>query len=126
MSERNLRILVTDDEEVMRKFLVEVLRSLGYTCDEASNGRECLHKFSLGPAYDVAFVDLVMPRMDGEATLRELRSKYPKTKVIVCSVQDDEEAIRELLAEGATAYLTKPVKPDELAGVMERLEKSEA
>lgn len=116
-----LRIIVADDQEVVRLFVARVLEDLGHTCDLAADGQDCLDHFEKGPPYDILFLDLVMPRMDGEATLRAVRERYPATRVVMASVQDDEAAIKELLQEGATAYLTKPILPDEIRAVMDRL-----
>jgi CheY-like chemotaxis protein len=121
MTNANLRILVVDDEEVVRLFIARVLEGMGYACDQAVDGKDALKKFSNGTQYDVVFLDLVMPRMDGETTLRELHQKYPDTRVIMVSVQDDEEAIKELLEKGATAYITKPLSLNDLEQIMDKL-----
>jgi len=115
-------VLIADDEEVVRLFMGRVLRELGYTADFAVDGKECLAKMSAGRHYDVLFLDLVMPRMDGESVLREVTNRYPATRVIIVSVQDDDAAIKELLAEGATAYLTKPITIEQIKKVMSQLE----
>lgn len=123
MSARTLRVLVVDDEEVVRLFVVRVLEALGYTCDQAMDGRDAIKRFQAEPLFDVVFLDLVMPRMDGEITLRELLKIHPGLDVIMVSVQDDEEAIKDLLAKGAHAYLTKPISIAQLEHVMEQLER---
>lgn len=122
----SLRILIADDEEVVRLFIARILEELGYACDFALDGQDCLDQFASGKTYDVLFLDLVMPRMDGEGVLREIISQHPNTSVIMASVQDDEEAIKELLAEGATAYLTKPIKAGDIEDVMAKLEQMRA
>jgi CheY-like chemotaxis protein len=121
MNHRNLRILVADDQENTRAIFSRVLNSLGYTCDACSDGKECLEKF-LGRSYDVVFLDLVMPGIDGEPVLRWLRSRFPSTHVIITSVQDDEGAIRTMLARGATAYIVKPFTAHEVESVMRGIE----
>ncbi len=120
--DQGLSVLIADDEEVVRLFLARVLEDMGCSCDFAVDGRECLERFSSGKTYDVLFLDLVMPRMDGEQVLQQVASKYPKTSVVMLSVQDDEEAIKELLAVGATVYLTKPITADGIRNVVTRLQ----
>ena len=121
MPSRALRILVADDLESTRTLFSRVLNSLGYSCDVCVDGKECLLKFMHQP-YDVVFLDLVMPGIDGEPVLRWLRSRYPSTHVIVNSIQDDEGVINHVLAHGATAYLVKPFTAHEIQSVMRGIE----
>ena len=94
---------------------------MGYICDVAADGRECLLKFVQKP-YDVVFLDLVMPEIDGETVLRWLRKEHPGTNVVITSVQDDDGIMRDLLALGASAYLVKPFTSQEIQGVMRGIE----
>ena len=121
MRDRNLSILVADDQECMRLLFTRVLRSMGYACDTAEDGRDCLLKFTQRD-YDVVFLDLVMPEIDGETVLRWLRSQHPTTHVIVTSIQDDEFAIQNVLRLGAAAYIIKPFTAQEIQSVMRTLE----
>jgi CheY-like chemotaxis protein len=121
MGSRTLRILVADDQENTRALLCRIANSLGYSCDVCGDGRDCLTKFMQQP-YDVVFLDLVMPGIDGEPVLRWLKSRYPRTHVVIMSVQDDEGAIRTMLARGATAYLVKPFTAQEVQSVMRGIE----
>lgn len=121
MGSRSISVLVADDQENMRQLFARVLNSLGYSVDVSSDGRDCLIKFAQ-QRYDVVFLDLVMPEIDGETVLRWIRVHYPQTHVVVSSVQDDEEAIRTMLAVGATAYLVKPFTSQEIQNVMRGVE----
>jgi CheY-like chemotaxis protein len=116
-----LRVLVTDDEPIMREYLATVASSMGCRVEKAGSGYQCLRRMEESPAPDVLFLDLVMPGLDGESVLREVRVRHPETQVIIVSVQDDEAAIRQLLAEGATAYLTKPVSSVAIASALAEL-----
>ena len=116
-----MKVLITDDQEDMRQLFRRVLQSMGYTCDVAVDGRDCLVKCET-ENYDVIFLDLVMPELDGETTLQILKRHHPGTSVIVSSIQDDEEAIRQLFKLGATAYIVKPFTSHEIRGVMMTLE----
>jgi CheY-like chemotaxis protein len=121
MGSRSLKVLVADDQETMRLLFTRVLNSLGYSVDVSCDGRDCLIKIAQ-QCYDVVFLDLVMPELDGEPVLRWVKTHYPQTHVIVSSVQDDEEAIRTMLAIGATAYLVKPFTSEEIQNVMRGVE----
>ena len=121
MVQSALRILIADDEEVVRLFLARVLEDMGLKCDFAVDGKDCVRRFENDGPYDLLFLDLVMPRMDGEETLQAISAAYPDTSIIMLSVQDDEAAIKELLSEGATVYLTKPISADAIREVVNQI-----
>lgn len=121
MSARGISVLVADDQENMRVLFTKVLHSLGYTCDVAVDGRDCLARVSQ-KRYDIVFIDLIMPEIDGETVLRWLTSHQPETSVVIVSIQDDEGIIKQLLALGATAYLVKPFSSHEIQNVMHGVE----
>jgi two-component system KDP operon response regulator KdpE len=120
-----MRFLVIDNENGIRSFFRKVIEDLGHSCDEAPDGQQGLQLCGDNP-YDVVFVDLVMPGLDGEEVLLALRKSHPDLPVIIISVQDEEEAIQELLSLGATAYLTKPVGLQELTQVVQKLARHSA
>lgn len=121
MNGRKLRVLVVDDQSEHRKFFSQTLSARGYACDVASSGQEGLAKLTQ-QQYDVVFLDLVLPEIDGEAILSWLRTRMPKTSVVISSAQDDEEIMRTMLMSGATAYLVKPLTADQLYKVMNGIE----
>jgi len=111
------RVLVVDDEETMRLFLasslaahLEVEVQLAGTCEQAL-------RFAEAGAYDLVLLDLLMPGIGGLAVLYRLRRSGPNTAtpVIVVSAVKDEETIERCMSAGASAYVTKPVRPAELA-----------
>jgi CheY-like chemotaxis protein len=111
------RVLVVDDEETMRLFLASSLAAhldvevqLAGTCEQALRFAEA------GP-YDAILLDLLMPGIGGLAVLYRVRRSGPNaaTPVIVVSAVKDEETIERCMSAGAHAYLTKPVRPTELA-----------
>jgi CheY-like chemotaxis protein len=121
LSAHGISVLVADDQENMRVLFSKVLQSLGYTCDLAVDGRDCLTRISQ-KRYDIVFVDLVMPEIDGETILRWLTSHRPGTSVVIVSIQDDDGIIKQLLSLGATAYLVKPFSAHEIQNVMRGVE----
>jgi two-component system, OmpR family, KDP operon response regulator KdpE len=111
MEEKNLRILVVDDERPIRKFLHASL-SGAYTVLEAATGEEALAAAVSGRP-DVILLDLGLPDMDGVDLTRRLR-EWTQIPIIVISVRDHEEDKITALDAGADDYLTKPFGVGEL------------
>jgi two-component system cell cycle sensor histidine kinase/response regulator CckA len=109
------RILVVDDEEIIRRMSTRVLRSLGYEAQAVSGGREALALWRAAPQpFDLVLMDLAMPDMDGEETFAALQAIDPEVKVIICSgylQRDKSHTLREM---GARALLHKPFEVAEL------------
>jgi response regulator RpfG family c-di-GMP phosphodiesterase len=115
--------LVVDDEPHLRRVLVRLMRADGFTCDEAGNGVEALAMLRERPAM-LVLSDLHMPEMDGIALLREVRSRYPDTAVVMITAVADVGTAVNCLAVGAMDYLTKPCHLEEVrARVRQALEK---
>jgi putative nucleotidyltransferase with HDIG domain len=117
------RILIVDDEVIVREILIRKLSSLGYACDHAENGQAAVKMLSAG-AYDLLVSDIMMPQMGGVALLREAQRLCPDVAVIlVTSVVDLETAVGAL-KEGAYDYVTKPFSLEEVSiSVARALEK---
>ncbi|MEO5340405.1 MAG: response regulator [Magnetococcus sp. MYC-9] len=78
------RILVVDDDEIMRTFLVAILRYVGYTVTESDNGLSGLKRLQTDPA-DLVITDIFMPEMDGLDLLTEILRNHPDSKIIAIS-----------------------------------------
>jgi DNA-binding NarL/FixJ family response regulator len=103
-----LKVLLADDHDLMRRGIRDLLESDPeiQVCGEASNGREALELARrLKP--DVAVLDLTMPEFNGLEAIRQIRSELPKIEVVVFSMHDSEELIREVFAAGARGYVLK-------------------
>ena len=103
------RLLVVDDDPLLRRLAVKVLAKYGHTVSEAENGREALKIIDRQPP-DLVVLDLEMPEMPGLEVLRVLRSK-PATAhlpVLILTVSGNEAATSASFEAGATDYLTKP------------------
>lgn len=103
-----VRILVADDHEVVRKGLVALLaqRPDWQICAEATNGREAV-KLALKFRPNVAIIDLSMPELNGLEATRQIRHDVPETEVLVFSMYENEQFVRDLLAAGARGYVLK-------------------
>lgn len=118
-----LRCLVVDDEPHLRRLLCRLMRSEGYECEEAANGRIAQEALAREPA-TLVLSDLHMPEVDGITLLRHVRATYPDTAVILITAVADVETAVACLAEGAMDYVAKPFHPDEIrARVSQALEK---
>ncbi len=113
------RILIVDDEEVIRSGCRQILEMNGYQVDEAINGREGLEKVRRAD-YDAVLTDLLMPEMDGMQLLEEL-SRLPKDVVviIITGYATIENAVRAG-RHGAFDYLPKPFNAEELLAKVEK------
>ena len=113
------RILLIDDDALLRRMLRLTLESLGHTVDEAADGDEGLARFGAEPP-DLVLTDLIMPGKEGMETIIELRRDYPDVKVIAMSggrsgVIEFLKAARLL---GAAAILQKPFTTEVLAAAI--------
>ena len=114
-------ILIVDDDELMRSFLVAILKEEGHRVEEARNGKEGLAKF-LSAELDLVITDLRMPGLSGLDLMRQGRKEKPDTRWIVITAFGSISSAVEAMKAGATDYLTKPLNnPDELRHVVRRV-----
>jgi signal transduction histidine kinase/DNA-binding response OmpR family regulator len=115
-------ILVAEDNVINQKLIIRVLNKLGYYPSVATNGIEVLEKLNEA-FYDVIFMDIQMPEMDGMEATRIIRSSLEKQPVIIAmtanAMAEDKKAC---LKAGMDEYISKPFKIDELVLLMERLQ----
>lgn len=116
------RVLVVDDDEVIRRLVTVNLTLEGFDVETAGDGQECLDRVG-EVAPDVVTLDVMMPRLDGWATATRLLQD-PATRhlkvifITACAQADDLARGREI---GVHAYLTKPFDPSELVRVVHNL-----
>ena len=100
-------ILVIDDEEVIRSLFREVLHGLGHRVMTAGTGLEGL-ELAKKWAFDLVFLDLKLPGMDGTAFFREVKTINPKLPVIIITGYPDSDIMAQALAQGPCAVMKKP------------------
>lgn len=109
-------VLVVDDDSLVRRSVAAAIRSLGYDTIEAEGGAEALDLYRERNAHLRAVVlDMVMPGMNGRATLAAMREVDPSVPVLLMSGHAMNEEIQALLDRGARGFLTKPYSVDALA-----------
>jgi DNA-binding NtrC family response regulator len=114
------KILVVDDESLMRDFIVESLLSEGYEVDSAENGLKAFD-FINNDIYDVVLTDLKMPKATGMDVLKKTREKLPDCKVIIMTAYGTIENAVEAMKIGAIDYITKPFSVDEILILIKRV-----
>ncbi|HEX5385150.1 MAG TPA: HD domain-containing phosphohydrolase [Gemmatimonadales bacterium] len=118
------RCLVVDDEPVVRRSIIRILESQGFTCLEAASGTDALELLSQTGELPLVISDLRMPGLDGMGLLVELRRQHPDTAVLMLSGMAETSVAVECLHLGAADFLLKPVTVGEMrARVTRALEK---
>ena len=115
----NARILVIDDEELMREFVVELLERAGHRIDSTNNGADGIALLDTH-SYDMVVTDLKMVPMDGVEVVKQVRAKSPTTRVIVMTAYGTVDTAVAAMKEGADDYILKPFSPEELELGIER------
>lgn len=110
--DNNIRILIVDDEERIRRLLKMYLERENYLIDEAEDGNEALEK-ALANEYDLILLDLMMPGKDGIEVCRELREKKA-TPVIMLTAKGEEVNRVQGFEVGTDDYIVKPFSPREV------------
>jgi two-component system response regulator HydG len=117
--DEKMSIMVVDDEEIVRESLFHWFKKYGHAVETASSGFEALDKLEKHP-FQLLFVDIKMPGMDGIELLEKVKTEYPDTIVIIITAYGSIESAVKAMRIGASDYLLKPFKPDQLSLVMER------
>lgn len=109
----SIRILIVDDEQIIRESLSFVLKKEGYVVEEAANGTEALRKQTEQP-FDVIISDIEMPEMRGIELLERIRQQSPETFVLIITAFASIETAVKALRMGAYDYILKPIDFDDL------------
>jgi CheY-like chemotaxis protein len=110
------RILLVDDEEVVRATAMAILERSGYDVTPAYNGLDAWQKFERAEgAFDLVVLDLVMPVMSGHDAFRRMRAYRPDTRILLASGFSLGGDVEELMREGAVGFVQKPYRLNMLA-----------
>ena len=108
------RILVCEDEDAIRDFVVIHLRRSGYDVYDVDSGEKAVAAWNDGMRFDVALLDIMMPGMDGTQVCKYLRDRSSTIGIIMLSAKSQEMDKVNCLMMGADDYVTKPFSPSEL------------
>jgi DNA-binding NarL/FixJ family response regulator len=116
----SVRVVVADDQTVVRDGLVTLLRLLPGidVIAAASDGREAVERVAEHDP-DVLLVDLRMPTMDGVEATRRVRTDHPRTEVVVLTTYSDDESVLSALRAGARGFLTKDADAESIGRALE-------
>ncbi|NQU87325.1 MAG: response regulator transcription factor [Mariniphaga sp.] len=114
---RKINIVVVDDHTLFRKGLITLLNEINSTGSffEASNGLELIDMLNkTNPLPDLILLDINMPVMDGVKATEIIKEKYPELKIIILSMENEEQLILHLIEKGVNGYLLKNCESEEL------------
>src|SRR5256886_1862941 len=116
---RKTRLLVVDDDSLLRKLVTEQLSRSDFAATPAANARECLQLLREAD-YDVVLLDIMMPDMSGLEALREIRKLEDPPEVVMLTADTSLSTGIEAMRHGAYDYLTKPATLDEMEAVLRK------
>jgi len=114
------KVLIVDDEAVVRNALAKALNKKGIAISLAASGEEALQLMA-SQLFDVAFLDIRMPDMDGITLLKEIRSRYPSTVAIMITGYPTIDSAVHCTKLGAVDYLVKPFRIDDLEAALDKV-----
>jgi len=117
---KNVHILVVDDEHIMRESLSDWLRDDGYSVETAESGSKALSILG-SEDWGVILVDLKMPGMDGIELMGEIKKAKPNIPVIIMTAYATVDTAVKAMRQGAYDYLVKPFDPEEMALIIRKL-----
>ncbi len=114
------KVLIVDDEKIVRESLVAWFKKSGYDVEGADGGRAALDMLDRKD-YDFIFLDIKMPDVNGLEVLDSIKTDCPHAMVVMITAYGSIETAVDAMKRGAADYLTKPFEPADLACLLERL-----
>lgn len=113
------KILIVDDEDVLRVLIVDTLEDLGFEMEEAEDGEKALKKLKAN-RYDLVILDNIMPILSGSGVLEQLSfEEKMDTKILMLSAKVQSKEKAEMIEAGADYFMEKPFSPLNLAEMVE-------
>lgn len=122
---RPFKVLVVDDEVIVRKLIIQVLKSAGYEIvGEAGDGKRAVEMYrTLHP--DIVTMDVEMPYLDGFEALKQILAHDPKAVVVMLTNQKEKHIVARIIDAGAKDYIIKPISRRVVLDKMRKLRASE-
>jgi Response regulator containing CheY-like receiver, AAA-type ATPase, and DNA-binding domains len=115
-----LRILIVDDERIVRESFKHWFANAGHAVGAAASADEALVRLA-SEVYDLLFVDIKMPGKSGLELLEQVRQEFPEASVVIITAYGSIESAVQAMKMGASDYLLKPFKPEQLNLVLEKI-----
>lgn len=115
----NVKIMVVDDEAIMRNLLLKILEQEGYRVTLVSSAKEAIEKLN-SEKFEIVLSDVKMPEINGFELLKKIKNEWPQTAIIMMTGYGDAYTVKEALILGADEYITKPFKSHEVSLIIER------
>src|SRR4030042_187544 len=112
-TDKKERILIVDDEKIVRRSLVKCLTMNGFICEEASNADEAM-EYLQNKTVDLVILDIMMPGIPGSELLPRIKQAFPNTAVIMATAVVEPDTIVNCMKNGAHDYITKPFDLNQL------------
>lgn len=120
MSIDDIKILITDDSILARKQLKDIISTLGSPVFiEAKDGQDAIDKYKENKP-DLVFLDIVMPKKDGNTAIEEIIAHDPKATIIIASSVGTQSQLKLALEAGAKDFIQKPLNKEQVIGVVQR------
>jgi len=119
------KVLVVDDEEMLRNLLARILEREGYSVSTADGAKQALGSLEKSD-FQVMISDVKMPEMNGLELLKEAKQKYPRMAVVMLTPFGDDYTVQQALGLGAEGYVAKPFKSHNLTSEVERARRKAA
>ena len=117
MEKQKKSILIIDDDKYIQQVFMRILRKQGYETDSAETGQEAMEKLQ-SQKYDLALIDVKLPDTNGTDLISRIHAASPKMiKIAITGFPSIEDATK-VIDRGASAYLVKPVKSEELVRII--------
>ncbi len=114
-----IKVLIVDDEDVIRQMVGRVLKYMGINNESAENGFQALEKLKAG-RFDIIIADIRMPHMDGMELLKVAVKDYPDIDVIIMTAHAAKYSYVDVVEAGAKDFINKPFSVEEMKAKMER------
>ena len=120
VSQCTKRILIADDDPVMRHLLTSLVRREGYEAVVVDDGREAYRILQSDADFRVGIFDMMMPHLEGLDIIRHMRTekRLQRIPVMMISAERDLQLMAKSFVAGATVFLTKPFSPDQFQGTL--------
>ena len=120
MSMENAKILITDDSILARKQLKDIISTLGSPVFiEAVDGQDAIDKYKESKP-DLIFLDIVMPKKDGNDAIRDIMEFDPEATIIIASSVGTQSQLKNALEAGAKDFIQKPLDKEQVLAVVKR------